>query len=75
MKPDDQILKDVMEQLKWLPYFETAEIDVAVKKGIVTLFGINKELSNNPVVTFYKKLAVERAAEKIDGVKAVRFAY
>jgi osmotically-inducible protein OsmY len=63
MKSDYQIQKDVMEQLKWEPFLSAAEIGVAVKNGIVTLSGI--------VDSYTKKMAVENAAKKIAGVKAI----
>ena len=63
MKTDSQIQKDVMDQLKWEPYLNAAQIGVAVKNGIVTLSG--------QVNTFSKKLIAENAAKKISGVKAI----
>lgn len=63
MKSDIQIQNDVIEQLKWEPGLNAAEIGVAVKNGIVTLSGI--------VDTWSKKIAAEDAAKKIAGVKAV----
>lgn len=63
MKSDSKIQQDVMEQLKWEPYLNAAEIGVAVKNGIVTLSGI--------VDSYSKKLAAEKAAKKIAGVKAI----
>lgn len=63
MKSDIEIQKDVMDQLKWEPGLNAAEIGVAVKKGIVTLSGI--------VDTYSKKITAEDAAKKIAGVKAV----
>lgn len=63
MRSDVQIQEDVMEQLKWEPELNSAEIGVAVKNGIVTLSGI--------VDTYSKKLTAENAVKKISGVKAV----
>jgi osmotically-inducible protein OsmY len=63
MKSDIQIQNDVIEQLKWEPGLNAAEIGVAVKNGIVTLSGI--------VDAWSKKIAAEDAAKKIAGVKAV----
>ena len=40
MKNDNQIQKDVMEQLKWEPFLTASEIGVAVKDGVVTLSGM-----------------------------------
>jgi osmotically-inducible protein OsmY len=63
MKTDEQIQEDVMEELKWEPILNVSEIGVAVKHGIVTLSG--------SVETYSKKLAAERAAKRVTGVKAV----
>lgn len=63
MKTDNQIQKDVMDELKWQPFLNSSEIGVAVKNGIVTLSGI--------VDSYSKKLSAEKAAKKVAGVKAV----
>lgn len=63
MKSDIQILQDVMDQLKWEPDLNAAEIEVVVKNGIVTLSG--------KVDTYSQKKAAENAAKNIAGVKAV----
>jgi osmotically-inducible protein OsmY len=63
MKNDAQIQKDVMAQLNWEPVLNAAEIGVSVKDGVVTLSGI--------VDTYTKKLAAERVAKGIAGVRAV----
>jgi osmotically-inducible protein OsmY len=63
MKSDAQIQKDVMEQLKWEPFLDASEIGVAVKNGIVTLSGI--------VDSFSQKMAAERAAKWVKGVRAI----
>lgn len=63
MKTDNQIQKDVMEELKWHPYLNASQIGVAVKNGIVTLSG--------QVDTYGKKLLAENVTKKIAGVKAI----
>lgn len=63
MRTDAQIQTDVMAELKWEPILNASEIGVAVKNGIVTLSGT--------VITYSKKLAAERAAKRVSGVKAV----
>jgi osmotically-inducible protein OsmY len=63
MKTDIQIQKDVMEEIKWEPSLNASEIGVAVKNGVVTLSG--------QVDAYSKKLAAEKAAKRISGVKAV----
>jgi VCBS repeat-containing protein len=63
MKSDVQIQNDVMEELKWEPFLNASEIGVAVKNGIVTLSG--------QVDSYSKKIAAEKAAKKVSGVKAI----
>lgn len=63
MKSDLQIQKDIMDELKWDPLLNSAEIGVAVKKGIVTLSG--------QVDSYSKKIAAEKDALRISGVKAL----
>lgn len=63
MKTDNQIQKDVMDQLKWELFLNASEIGVAVKNGVVTLSG--------RLDTYSKKLAAEKAAKKVYDVKAV----
>jgi osmotically-inducible protein OsmY len=63
MKSDSQIQKDVQEELNWTPEINAAEIGVSVKNGIVTLTG--------DVKSYVQKIAAEKAAMKVSGVKAV----
>lgn len=63
MKSDNQIQKDVMDQLKWEPFLKASEIGVAVRNGIVTLSG--------QVDSYYKKRSAEEAAKKVAGVRAI----
>jgi len=63
MKTDQQIQKDVMDELKWQPFLNSSEIGVAVKNGIVTLSG--------QVDSYAKKMDAEKAARKVSGVKAI----
>jgi osmotically-inducible protein OsmY len=63
MKTDEQIQRNVMEELKWEPFLNASEVGVAVTEGIVTLTG--------EVDTFSKKQAAENAAKRVLGVKAV----
>ena len=63
MKSDIQIQKDVTEEIKWEPFLNAAEIGVAVKNGIVTLSG--------EVDMYAKKIAAEKAAKRVSGVKAI----
>jgi osmotically-inducible protein OsmY len=63
MKTDFKIQKDVMDEIKWEPFLNASEVGVSVKNGIVTLSG--------HVDSYAKKLAAERAAKRVSGVKAV----
>lgn len=63
MKSDIEIQKDVIEQLKWEPFLNSAQIGVSVKNGIVTLSG--------QVDAYSKKIQAEKAAKKVAGVKAI----
>ena len=63
MKSDIEIQKDVIEQLKWEPFLNAAQIGVAVKNGIVTLSG--------QVDAYSKKVLAEKTAKKVSGVKAI----
>jgi osmotically-inducible protein OsmY len=60
---DDQIQKDVLNELKWDSRVQSTEIGVAVKDGIVTLTGW--------VNSYTKKWAAEEIAHRVRGVLAV----
>lgn len=63
MKTDLQLHRDVIDELRWEPSVNEAEIGVAVKDGVVTLSGF--------VETFAQKYGAERAVKRVAGVKAV----
>jgi osmotically-inducible protein OsmY len=63
MKTDAELQQHVMDELKWEPTIQAAEIGVAVKDGVVTLSG--------KVDSYAKKWAADRAAKRVLGVKAV----
>ncbi|TLP81742.1 BON domain-containing protein [Maribacter sp. ACAM166] len=63
MKTDSKIKIDVQDELSWEPSIDETKIGVTVDKGVVTLSGT--------VNTYAKKLAVEKAAKRVQGVKAV----
>jgi osmotically-inducible protein OsmY len=60
---DEDIQRDVQEELKWDTRVRPNEIGVAVKDGIVTLTGW--------VDSYLKKIAAEEDAHRVPGVKAV----
>jgi len=60
---DEQLRMTVMNQLAWDPEVDASLVGVTAKDGIVTLSGY--------VDTYAGKLAAERAARRVYGVKAV----
>lgn len=63
LKTDSQVQKDVMEELKWEPSVTHEHIGVSVSDGVITLSGT--------VPTFVEKYHAEKAAQRINGVKAI----
>jgi osmotically-inducible protein OsmY len=63
MKSDLQLHKDVLDELRWDPRVNEAEIGVAAKDGVVTLTG--------SVPTFAQKYAAEKVVERVTGVRAI----
>lgn len=65
MKSNDELQKDVLAEIKWDPQLKEdhTQIGVAAKDGVVTLSGL--------VDSYGKKLAAERAAQRVHGVKVV----
>ena len=64
MKTDSQLQKDIQDQLEWEASIENAgQIGVTTKNGIVTLTGY--------VANYTEKMAAERVAKLIVGVKAI----
>ena len=60
---DERIQDRVLAELEWDPRIRSTQIGVAVKEGVVTLTGC--------VDSYVKKLAAERAARRVRGVRAV----
>ena len=63
VRSDEDIQRDVLEELKWDARVRPNEIGVAAKDGVVTLTGW--------VDSYLKKLAAEEDAYHVPGVKAV----
>jgi len=63
MKSDKELKEDVIDELAWDQHLKPVEIGVAVKDGVVTLSGY--------VDSYNEKMAAERAAQRVSGVKAV----
>lgn len=62
-RTDEAIRHDVQEELAWDLYLQPNEVRVAIKDGVVTLTGL--------VDSYLKKVAAEKAAYRVQGVKAV----
>jgi len=63
VQTDVAIQRAVLQELQWDPEVEPTDIGVEVDDGVVTLTGT--------VESYWKKLAAERAAVRVDGVRAV----
>ncbi len=63
MISDLELQKDVVDELEFEPSVNAAHIGVAANHGIVTLTG--------SVTSYAEKLAAERAARRVKGVKAI----
>ena len=63
MKTDTQLQQDVVAELRWQPAVHATDIGVEVKDGVVTLAG--------HVGSYLEKYDIERAVQRIGGVKAV----
>src|SRR5271165_4144700 len=62
--PDDLTLQTmVIDELAWEPSIDAAHIGVAVKNGVVTLSGF--------VGSYAEQTAIEHAASRVHGVKAI----
>jgi osmotically-inducible protein OsmY len=62
-RTDEEIQREVLDELKWDARVQPNEIGVAVKDGVVSLTG--------EVNTYIKKWAAEDAALRVRGVKAL----
>ncbi len=63
MSQDKELQESVMVELGWEPSIDAVHIGVAANTGVVTLTG--------RVQSFAQKVAAERAAARVKGVKAV----
>ncbi|GIG90300.1 BON domain-containing protein [Plantactinospora endophytica] len=62
-RSDEEIQRDILAELAWEPRVQPNEIGVAVQEGVVTLRGW--------VDNYAKKWAAERAAHRVQWVRAV----
>jgi osmotically-inducible protein OsmY len=63
MKSDDEIKKDVEDELRWDPDIDSTDIAVAVKNGVVTLTGF--------VPSYAQKFQAESDVKRVAGVVGV----
>lgn len=63
MKSDKQLQQDVIDELRWDPSVDAAQIGVTAKGGVVTLTGY--------VSRYLEKMSAERIAKRVQGVKGV----
>lgn len=65
MKTDDELQQDVIAELSWDPQLIDvhAQLGVAAKNGVITLSGL--------VDSCNKKIAAEKAAQRVKGVRVV----
>lgn len=62
-RKDEQIRDAVLHQLDWEPDFNSSAVGVAVEEGVVTLTGFAESYAD--------KLAIERSAKRVYGVRGV----
>jgi osmotically-inducible protein OsmY len=65
MKTNYELRKDVIDQISWTPQLRAiaAEFGVTAKDGVISITGV--------VDSYWKKVAVEKAAQQVSGVKVV----
>ncbi|TSD85492.1 BON domain-containing protein [Mycobacterium sp. KBS0706] len=60
---NEDLRRNVLNELAWDPTFDATHIGVAADNGVVTLTG--------HVTTYAEKLAAERAAQRVTGVRGI----
>lgn len=63
MKTDAQLKMDIERELDWDPSINAAHVGVAAANGVVTITG--------HLQTYAEKFAIERAVQRVEGVKAL----
>lgn len=63
MKSDEELKRDVVDELQWDPAVDEDDIEVSVRDRLVTLTGT--------VPSYAHKIAVEKAVQRVAGVRAV----
>ena len=60
---DEQLRKDVLDEIDWAPEITSTDVNVAADGGVVSLTGF--------VHSYAERIAAERAAKRVSGVRAV----
>ncbi len=63
MRSDEDIKQDILDEVDWDRQIASTDIGVTVKEGAVSLYG--------SVSSYAEKLAAERAARRVKGVRAI----
>lgn len=63
VKTDAELKKDVLAEFSWDPAVKSTEVGVMVRDGVVSLTG--------HLDTYAEKFAVERAVQRVSGVRAI----
>ena len=63
MKTDSELQSDIMDEFEWESSIDASQLGVTVKNGVATLTG--------HVTSYPAKMAAERVAKSVAGVKAV----
>jgi len=63
MRTDNNIQQDITQELRWEPSLQDDDLAVGVREGVVTLGGF--------ATSYADKVAAERVATRVKGVKAV----
>lgn len=65
MRTNIELQKEVMDELKWDPQLHDVhtQIGISAKDGVITLSGV--------VDSYNKKIAAEKAAQRVSGVKVI----
>jgi osmotically-inducible protein OsmY len=63
MKSDEDLQREVLDEIRWDPAIDGAHVGVSVREGVVTLSG--------HVPSYVEKYAAEKAAKRVYGVRAV----
>ena len=73
MKTDEDIRRDVQDELRWDPDVDATDIAVAVKNGVVTLTGFVKSYTHKYEAEMDAKAALSRGADPEEQAQVAAF--